>query len=111
MTIKFVSLISKDDTPLYIQSFEAQTPEHAGDFLRYNFFSHMALDIFVLPASMAIREQNSASDQDPLLLFIQDDISVYGYETNTNLKIVVGFDGAVQSASRLVGVFASIQKA
>lgn len=43
----------------------------------------MALDIFLSPFY--------EGDQGvPVLLFIQDGINIYGYETNTGLKILIG---------------------
>lgn len=86
--IKFVAFISRNDKPLYLQSFEPEID--ANSFLKYNFLSHMALDIFASPASLQLKEQQKVSDSDALLLFIQDGVSVYGYESNTNLKIIIG---------------------
>lgn len=93
--IHFVSLISREDKPLYIQSFDAEEHDEAGrrknanDFLKYNFLSHMAVDVFSLPLSLSLREEQQQSSV--LLLFIQDDVAVYGTETNNGLKIVVGY--------------------
>ena len=95
--IQFVSLISRKDVPLYIQSFDigpmdSENPENANKYLKYNFLSHMALDIFASPSSTSLREQQQDMEENggAILLFIQDDITVYGYETNTGLKIIVG---------------------
>lgn len=95
--IQFVSLVSRKDVPLYIQSFDigpmdSENPENANKYLKYNFLSHMALDIFASPSSTSLREQQQDIEENggAILLFIQDDITVYGYETNTGLKIIVG---------------------
>ncbi|CUM67641.1 uncharacterized protein PRCAT00005342001 [Priceomyces carsonii] len=93
---QFVALISRDDNPLYIQSFNLEPADsndsgNANKFLKYNFLSHMALDIFSSPASISIREQQQRNNDGVLLLFIQDDVTVYGYESNNGLKIVIGF--------------------
>ena len=103
--IKFVSLISRKDVPLYIQSFDigpmdSENPQNANKYLKYNFLSHMALDIFASPSSTSLREQQQDMEENggAILLFIQDDITVYGYETNTGLKIIVGL-GMSQAAS------------
>lgn len=98
--VEFVSLISRDDKPLYIQSFDTDidksnseiNAKNANKFLKYNFLSHMALDIFASPSSLSLREQQQNVEENGgvLLLFIQDDIPVYGYETNNGLKIVLG---------------------
>jgi len=114
--IQFVSLISRTDKPLYIQSFlpeiapapkelttdepteSVQSTSTINKFLKFNFFSHMALDIFSSPTSLALREQQQQQQNSDgvLLLFIQDQVIVYGYESNNGLKIIVGMD---QSAS------------
>ncbi|CAH2350869.1 hypothetical protein CLIB1423_02S06986 [[Candida] railenensis] len=90
--IKFAAIISRDDKPLYLQAFEPDVPKrkNANNFLKYNFLSHMSLDVFSSSSSLNLREQQKVGENDALLLFIQDGITVYGYETNTNLKIIVG---------------------
>lgn len=101
--ICFISFISRDDQPLYIQSFDKTNDEgtsgsnegEMNKFLKYNFLSHMALDIITSPASLSIRENQLNSDS--ILLLIQDDVSVYGYETNTGIKIIIGFDNLVSA--------------
>lgn len=109
--ICFISFISRDDKPLYIQSFNLgdlessesknasdsnndSDPKNANNFLKYNFLSHMALDIITSPTSISMREQQQDGDikNSAILLLIQDDVTVYGYESNTGLKIIVGFD-------------------
>ena len=98
MKIKFVSLISRDNRPLYIQSFvstqnenspspDAATPEEMNELLKYNFLSHMSLDVFESP--FAPVGTHSAKGK-PTLLFVQDGVLVYGSETLTGLKVVVG---------------------
>lgn len=106
--VTFVALISRDDRPLYIQSFDTEINENPQDteantknankFLKYNFLSHMALDVFASPASLSLREQHQNIDDNGgvLLLFIQDDITVYGFETNNGLKIVIGLGNNIE---------------
>lgn len=93
----FVSLISRTDQPLYIQLFlpESTDAANANEFLKFNFLSHMALDVFSSPALVTLREQQQLHTKTGvppifLLLLVQDDVSVYGYETNNGLKIIVG---------------------
>ncbi|KAI3406864.2 hypothetical protein KGF56_000325 [Candida oxycetoniae] len=109
--IQFVSIISRTDKPLYIQSFLPDSdsgsesgshslslsPSAMNQFLKFNFFSHMALDIFTSPTSLSLREQQQQGDSADgiLLLFIQDQVIVYGYESNNGLKIIVGVDQKV----------------
>lgn len=104
--IQFVLLISRDDRPLYIQAFDnaSEGPASANRFLKYNFLSHMALDVFSSPSLLSFREQQQAAEDTGgvLLLFIQDDVSVHGFETNNGLKIVVGLEvGALRALKDL----------
>ncbi|CDR42009.1 CYFA0S08e02564g1_1 [Cyberlindnera fabianii] len=105
--IFFVSLISRDNRPLHIQEIEplrgqevllsdrvdAETglkPEKPlplevdiNEHLKYHFLSNMALDVFLSPLY-------TGEPGIPTLMFVQDGVCVYGYETNTGLKILVG---------------------
>ncbi|ODQ78390.1 hypothetical protein BABINDRAFT_39270, partial [Babjeviella inositovora NRRL Y-12698] len=74
----------------------------ANGLLKYNFLSHMALDSFLLPF---YDSQKGSS-----LFFIQDSIAVYGYETNTGLKIVVGTSTRDSVGEALRPVFQQIHK-
>ncbi|OBA22349.1 snare-like protein [Metschnikowia bicuspidata var. bicuspidata NRRL YB-4993] len=114
-SVLFVSLVSRDDKPLYIQSFEGAEnahalPQHAGQFLKYNFLSHMALDVFASPMSLHLREQQEDHDG-VLLLFIQDDVYVYGMETNNGLKVVVGASNEIGARPALRLLFLRIHRA
>ncbi|CAM9010249.1 unnamed protein product [Wickerhamomyces anomalus] len=51
----------------------------------------MALDIFLSPFFEG--EQGI-----PVLLFIQDGINIYGYETNTGLKILIGSSSEIDES-------------
>ncbi|PSK40415.1 hypothetical protein C7M61_000052 [Candidozyma pseudohaemuli] len=112
--INFVSLISRDDKPLYIQLFDvgdALGKDDANRFLKYNFLSHMALDVFLLPMSLNLREQQQPQSHDGiLLLFIQDEVMVYGMETNNGLKIVVGVGEGEPLLADLKEVFSKLYK-
>ncbi|KAG0688597.1 hypothetical protein C6P40_000753 [Pichia californica] len=96
MQIRFVSLISRDNRPLYIQAFVGEEAkdtqvsskeEEINELLKYNFLSHMSLDVFESPFAPV---GTHSSQGKPTLLFVQDGILVYGSETLTGLKIVVG---------------------
>ncbi|KAM9921008.1 hypothetical protein OXX59_006796 [Metschnikowia pulcherrima] len=136
--IHFIALISRDDRPLYIQSLDqvlgieenpenpqnteksdpetndsdlsGYSPSEANTFLKYNFLSHMALDVFASPMSLHLREQQGASDG-VLLLFIQDDVTVYGMETNNGLKLVVGASTEIVFREKLKNLFSQIHRA
>lgn len=115
-TIHFVALVSRADRPLYIQLFDvdldASDPvtkaDNANKFLKYNFLSHMAVDVFASPVSLNLREQQQSDGV--LLLFIQDDVTVYGLETNNGLKIVVGTRGDDAPSVLLKALFSKIHK-
>lgn len=100
--ICFISLISRDDKPMYIQSFEHK--DDTNNFLKYNFLSHMALDILASPASISIREEQQNTDitGGALLLVVQDQVTVYGYETSTGFKIVIGLDNDHKIPEKLI---------
>ncbi|CAI5759363.1 unnamed protein product [Candida verbasci] len=87
--IQFISIISRNEKPIYIQQFNTDT-KNVNKFLKYNFLSHMALDLFTSPTSLSLKEQQG--NNDIILLFIQDQIMVYGYETNNGLKILIGLN-------------------
>lgn len=109
-SIHFVSLISRDDKPLYIQGFDlgdAADPASANRFLKYNFLAHMALDVFALPVALNLREQQQLL---VLLLFVHDDVTVYGLETNNGLKIVVGMSDEEPRAAALAALFSQLHK-
>lgn len=131
--VNFVSLISRDDRPLYIQLFDVAAPsddggvskDDANKFLKYNFLSHMALDVFSSPMSLNLREQQQQQKQQQqqqglaqglaladgiLLLFIQDEVMVYGMETNNGLKIVVGLSSGEPLMTSLKTLFSSLYK-
>lgn len=116
--IHFISLISRDDKPLYIQSFDIDVEssdtniksQNANKFLKYNFLSHMALDVFSSPVSLSLREQQLQLSDGVLLLFIQDDVTVYGMETNNGLKIVVGMGDDEPPMASLKKLFALVHK-
>lgn len=61
------------------------------EILEYQFLSNMALDVFLSPFYEG--EQGA-----PVLLFIQDGINIYGYETNTGLKILIGSSGEIDES-------------
>lgn len=86
---------------------EKQTSDRdAGVFLKYNFLAHMALDVFASPLALSSREN---LPEGVILLFIQDDVVVYGMETNNGLKVVVGMDDEMVRP-KLVELFTRIHR-
>lgn len=70
--ISFISII-KANKPLYIQCFTD------GNNLKYNYLTHMALDILTTSARSG-------------LLFIQDNTYIYSYTSSDNTHFVIGLD-------------------
>jgi len=68
---------------------------NGNETLKYQFLSNMALDIFLSPFYEG--EQGI-----PILLFIQDGINIYGYETNTGLKILIGTSNEINSSFQII---------
>lgn len=115
--ICFVSFISRDNKPLYIQSFgiNEDNLENTNSYLKYNFLSHMALDIIASPSSISIREQQQQAEVKNLavLLVVHDEVTVYGYESHTGLKVIIGFNNQthlVKDNTSLRSLFVSVHK-
>ncbi|ODV59495.1 Tca17p [Ascoidea rubescens DSM 1968] len=87
----------------------------ANEFLKYNFLSNMALDIFLSnffsDSSSNDKASGFSNSNTSKLLFVQDGISVYGYESNTGLKIVIGTSSNEISNKNLDLLFKNIHKA
>lgn len=91
MKVAFVSLISRDGRPLYIYNNGEREEDGKGkgegegieNFLKYNFLSHMSLDVFESTYAPNTSEK-------PGLLFVQDGVFIYGYEMSIGVKVVVG---------------------
>ncbi|CEP24752.1 hypothetical protein BN1211_5664 [Cyberlindnera jadinii] len=106
--IFFIALISRDIDPpvgeeqLLSERVDEQTghePAESGrqevslvnNTLRCHFLANMALDVFLSPLY-------GGECGVPSLMFVQDGINVYGYETNTGLKILIGTDGELDQS-------------
>ncbi|KAK9237503.1 Sedlin, N-terminal conserved region-domain-containing protein [Lipomyces kononenkoae] len=127
--IYLVALMGRDNNPLYVRGFLSETdstsisgePEPAGNGdggsvgavstklstsrdreLRYHFLAHISLDVF------AARLPQKTSDSDFGLLFVQDEIAMYGWMTNTGVKIVLGFASGEIIGSEIRSIFRAI---
>lgn len=89
---KQVGLKSEEDDEPAANSKEIEDNE----VLKYNFLSNIAIDLF--------KQINTIE-----LLFIQDGLNIYGYETNTGVKIVVGTSAEIEPAS-FQGKFKQVQR-
>ncbi|KAK9457173.1 Sedlin, N-terminal conserved region-domain-containing protein, partial [Dipodascopsis uninucleata] len=119
--IYLVALMGRENNPLYVKSFQSdQLPIEgitddasavgalesrvaARDVdLRYEFLAHISLDVF------AARLPHKTADSDFGLLFVQDGIALYGWMTNTGVKIVLGFSSGEVVGSEIRGIFRAI---
>ncbi len=101
------------EKPVKAKSFiDERTKEN--ELLKYNFLSHMALDVFDSPF-MPVTEPEPRLGHTYNLLFVHDGVFVFGHETSTGMKIVVGCSREEQttdsSERNLNGVFRNINRA
>ncbi|KAK7203622.1 Sedlin, N-terminal conserved region-domain-containing protein [Myxozyma melibiosi] len=108
--IRLLALMGRENNPLYVRSFDRDTdsdtdPDRfnsAKADLRYHFLAHIALDVF------AARLPSKSADSDFGLLFVQDGIAIYGWMTNTGVKIVLGFSSGEVIGSEIRSIFRAI---
>ncbi|KAK9364759.1 Sedlin, N-terminal conserved region-domain-containing protein [Lipomyces kononenkoae] len=127
--IYLVALMGRENNPLYVRDFVPETastpisrePEPAGNGdsgsveavstkistsrdreLRFQFLAHISLDVF------AARLPQKTSDSDFGLLFVQDEIAMYGWMTNTGVKIVLGFASGEIIGNEIRSIFRAI---
>ncbi|KAK9477237.1 Sedlin, N-terminal conserved region-domain-containing protein [Lipomyces japonicus] len=119
--ICLVALMGRENNPLYVRSFIAQQDHsnsdgalnvvsdgiaalyHDDPELRYYFLAHVSLDVF------AARLPQQTTDSDFGLLFVQDGIAMYGWITNTGVKIVLGFPSGEIIGNEIRSIFLAIQ--
>ncbi|CAN6670452.1 TRAPP-associated protein Tca17p [Trichomonascus vanleenenianus] len=106
LAIKFVSVIGRNNSPLYLRSFDdsAEQPEGKSS-LQYHFLSHMALDYIISQLGY------SETTRDYALLLVHDGIAVYGSLTNTGVKFLVGTNAYESAKYDLGAALRSIHKA
>ncbi|KAK9485590.1 Sedlin, N-terminal conserved region-domain-containing protein [Lipomyces starkeyi] len=128
--IYLVALMGRENNPLYVRSFAPETASTSHDpdsigvssyddsssigsasakvsisrdtELRYHFLAHISLDVF------AARLPQKTSDSDFGLLFVQDGMAMYGWMTNTGVKIVLGFASGEIIGSEIRSIFRAI---
>ncbi|KAK9470303.1 Sedlin [Dipodascopsis tothii] len=106
--IEIVALMGRENNPLFVevygpssQSISSRDPKS----LRYHFLAHISLDIFVA------KLPQKTTDSDFGLLYVQDDIAMYGWMTNTGVKIVLGFASGDVVGNDIKSIFRAIQHA
>ncbi|ODQ55331.1 Sedlin [Saitoella complicata NRRL Y-17804] len=112
LRIASVAVIGKRNQPIYLRTFPAGS--HHPD-LKYHYLSHTALDIFTERLSPPTSSSHSSSgvqlDAYLGLLYSIEDLSVYGYTTNTGVKfvltVVVGEEEVVRDVE-IKGVFRGV---
>ncbi|XJO70625.1 hypothetical protein BDV3_000272 [Batrachochytrium dendrobatidis] len=98
-----LAVIGKNNNPLYIRNFTNQPS------LKYHFLAHTSCD--VLEEKVAPGSKNF--DLYLGLLYIMEDLSVYGYMTNTRIKFVLMVtvaDTAIKDQD-IKGIFRKIHSA
>jgi len=89
MSIVCVAIIGKANNPLYIKS----VVNH-DDPLKFHYISHTALDII----EEKVATKKAAANQPDMylgLLYPTEDYKVYGYITNTKIKLIVVVDDSL----------------
>ncbi|KAK9381314.1 Sedlin, N-terminal conserved region-domain-containing protein [Kockiozyma suomiensis] len=102
--IRLLALMGRENNPLYVRSFDPtlSTEDDQKTDLRYHFLAHIALDVF------AARLPTKSADSDFGLLFVQDGIAIYGWMTNTGVKIILGFSSGEVIGSEIRSIFRAI---
>ncbi|KAG0295697.1 hypothetical protein BGZ96_011164 [Linnemannia gamsii] len=77
INISCIAIIGKQNNPLFIKNFN---PSHAD--LKYHYIAHTSCDVMEERATM------KAQDMYLGVLFSMEDLSVYGYMTNTKIKFI-----------------------
>jgi len=81
MKVVCVAVIGKNNNPLYIRSFD--TTE---DGLKFHYIVHSSLD--VVEEKLAGKKAAPSADMYMGLLYPTEDYKVYGYITNTRVKLI-----------------------
>ncbi|KAF8937608.1 hypothetical protein BGZ58_002425 [Dissophora ornata] len=77
INISCIAIIGKQNNPLFIMNFHPSHPD-----LKYHYIAHTSCDIIEERAAM------KAQDMYLGVLFSMEDLSVYGYMTNTKIKFI-----------------------
>ncbi|KAF9110036.1 hypothetical protein BGX27_006859 [Mortierella sp. AM989] len=77
INISCIAIIGKQNNPLYIKNFN---PSHAD--LKYHYIAHTSCDVMEERAAMKAQDMYLGA------LFSMEDLSVYGYMTNTKIKFI-----------------------
>ncbi|KAI8080178.1 Sedlin [Gilbertella persicaria] len=90
--INCIALIGKQNNPLFIKNFSTSHPD-----LKYHYIAHTSIDV------IEERIANGPKNLDSYLglLYAMEDLAVYGYVTNTRVKLVVVVsvtDGTIRDA-------------
>ncbi|KAI8988826.1 Sedlin [Pilobolus umbonatus] len=89
--INCIALIGKQNNPLFIKNFSSNHPD-----LKYHYIAHTSIDV--------IEERANGPKNPDLylgLLYVMEEMAVYGYITNTRVKMVVVvsvIDGIIRDA-------------
>lgn len=98
MTIACVALVGPGNNPLYLRGFRAP-PAVAGQEVedpaaRFHYIVYCALDVFEERMALGAKDKSSAHDMYLGLLYPTEEYRVYGYVTNSRVKLVLVVDAA-----------------
>ncbi|KAK9468349.1 Sedlin, N-terminal conserved region-domain-containing protein [Lipomyces arxii] len=97
-SIRMVAFMGRENNPLYIKNFESSSNK-----LKYHFLAHISLDVFSSRLLL-----NKSLDSDFGLLLVQDGMALYGWMTNTGIKIVLGFGSGEVIGSEIRSIFRAL---
>jgi hypothetical protein len=84
MKVVCVAVVGRANNPLYIRSFDTSTTDH----LKYHYIVHSSLDVVEERVHKDSNKKVTTTDMYLGLLYPTEDYKVYGYTTNTKVKLI-----------------------
>ncbi|KAI9289489.1 Sedlin, N-terminal conserved region-domain-containing protein [Umbelopsis sp. AD052] len=78
--INCIAVIGKQNNPLYIKNYSSSHPD-----LKYHYIAHTAIDVI----EERVLNNPKLTDAYLGLLYAMEDLAVYGFMTNTRVKIIL----------------------
>ncbi|KAG2177921.1 hypothetical protein INT43_003168 [Umbelopsis isabellina] len=78
--INCIAVIGKRNDPLYIKNYSSSHPD-----LKYHYIAHTAIDVI----EERVLNNQKLTDAYLGLLYAMEDLAVYGFMTNTRVKIII----------------------
>mmetsp|Transcript_8879 Transcript_8879/g.13252 ORF Transcript_8879/g.13252 Transcript_8879/m.13252 type:complete len:152 (-) Transcript_8879:89-544(-) len=93
--IRALAIVGKENEPLYVKTY---TDNKEDDQLSYHYHLHCSLDIIEDKVNTSRKGYNAARELFLGHLFTVEDYSLYGYATNSLVKLIVLVDGQLQNS-------------